>query len=215
MTDTKPKPAKLNSEQRIRTRNEARILQSAVELFSRKGFDGTRIAEIAKASDLPKANVYYYFATKEAIYTRLIEGVLAGWDEALEHIDPELEPREALSLYIAAKLEYSRKHASESRFFANEMLRGGRFLSRRQKQHMKDITHERARVIKGWIDQGKIVRVDPNHFLIVLWSATQFYADFSAVAAATLEKKSLSASDYETARSTIVEVILNNCLPAR
>lgn len=215
MTDTKPKPAKTNSEQRIRARNEAKILKSAVELFSRKGFDGTRIAEIAEASDLPKANVYYYFATKEAIYTKLIEGVLAGWDEALEYITPDREPREALSLYIAAKLDYSREHAFESRFFANEMLRGGRFLSRRQKQHMREITRERAQIIEGWMVEGKIVRVDPNHFLIMLWAATQFYADFATVAAVTLEKKHLTASDFETARATIVDIILNNCLPAQ
>lgn len=214
-TKTKTKTTRTNSEQRIRARNEAKILKSAVELFSRKGFDGTRIAEIAQASDLPKANVYYYFATKEAIYTRLIEGVLTGWDRALEHITPDREPREALSLYIAAKLDYSRKHASESRFFANEMLRGGRFLSRRQKQHMKEVTREHARVIETWMNEGKIIRVDPNHFLIMLWAATQFYADFSTVAAVTLEKKHLTASDFEAARTTIVDIILNSCLPAQ
>lgn len=213
MTGTKIKVSKSNSEQRIRARNEAKILKSAVELFSRKGFDGTRIAEIAEASGLPKANVYYYFANKAAIYTRLIEGVLTGWDRALEHITPDREPREALSLYIAAKLDYSRKHASESRFFANEMLRGGKFLSRRQKQHMKEITREYARVIEGWMAEGKIVPVDPNHFLIMLWATTQFYADFSTVAAATLEKRHLTANDFETARSTIVDIILNNCVP--
>ncbi|MCR9136126.1 MAG: TetR/AcrR family transcriptional regulator [Alphaproteobacteria bacterium] len=215
MTGKKTKLSKSNSEQRIRARNEAKILKSAVELFSRKGFDGTRIAEIAEASGLPKANVYYYFANKAAIYTRLIEGVLTGWDRALEHITPDREPREALSLYIAAKLDYSRKHASESRFFANEMLRGGKFLSRQQKRHMKEITREYARVIEGWMEEGKIVRVDPNHFLIMLWATTQFYADFSTVAAATVEKKHLTASDFETARSTIVDIILNNCVPPR
>ncbi|MGO4841980.1 TetR family transcriptional regulator, partial [Rhizobiaceae sp. 2RAB30] len=40
-----------NPEERIRARNEAKILKAAVELFSRKGFDGTRIAEIAEASE--------------------------------------------------------------------------------------------------------------------------------------------------------------------
>lgn len=214
MADSKSTVSKLNPEQRIRAQNEKKILNAAVELFSRKGFDGTRIAEIANASGLPKANVYYYFSTKEAIYTRLIERLLAGWDKALEHITANREPRDALSAYITAKLDYSRRHASESRFFANEMLRGGRFLSRSQKKHMQEITRERAGIIENWIDQGKIVRVDPNHFLIMLWATTQFYADFSAVAAVTLETKRLAASDFETARATIVEIILNNCLPA-
>lgn len=204
--------SKSKSDLRIRDRNETKILNVAVELFSRKGFDGTRIAEIAQASDLPKANVYYYFASKEAIYTRLIDRVLAGWDDALEHISADREPRDALSDYIKAKLEYSRKHTSESRFFANEMLRGGQFLSRIQKNHMREITHKHTGVIEGWINDGKIVKVDPHHFLIMLWSSTQYYADFSSVVASSLEKKTLGKAEFEKARATIVEIVLNNCL---
>ncbi len=215
MTGKQPPPSQPKPDERIRDRNEAKILKSAVELFSRKGFDGTRISEIAKASELPKANVYYYFATKEAIYTRLIERVLVGWDIALEHIHPDREPRDALSAYIDAKLTYSKNHASESRFFANEMLRGGQFMSRKQIRHMKEITRERVRVIEGWIEDGKMVRIDPHHFLIMLWATTQFYADFSNVAAVSLEKKRLGAAEFEAARATLVEIVLNNCLPTK
>lgn len=212
MTEARTAVVKVNPEERIRARNEKKILKAAVELFSRKGFDGTRIAEIAEESGLPKANVYYYFTTKEAIYTRLIESLLAGWDKALEHISADREPREALAAYIAAKLDYSRKHVPESRFFANEMLRGGQFISRRQKRHMQEITRERAAVIEGWIEQGKIAPVDPNHFLIMLWATTQFYADFAAVTAVTLGKSRLRVADFEDARKTIVEVVLNGTI---
>ncbi len=218
MLDQKASVAKIGSEERIRTRNEKKILKTAVELFSRKGFDGTRIAEIAELSGLPKANVYYYFATKEAIYTTLIERLLAGWDKALEHIRADREPRDALADYVRAKLDYSRRHVDESRFFASEMLRGGQFISRRQKRHMREITRERAAVIEGWIADGRMVAVDPNHFLIMLWATTQFYADFAEVTAVTLGKSRLTATDFEAARETVVEVVLNGCLgpgPAR
>lgn len=201
-----------NPEERIRARNEAKILKAAVELFSRKGYDGTRIAEIAEASELPKANVYYYFATKEEIYTRLIESVLEGWDKALEHIRPESEPREALTAYIVAKLDYSRLHAAESRFFANEMMRGGTFLNRKQKQHMQEITRDRAAVMEGWIRSGKMAPVDPRHFFILLWSATQFYGDFEAIAAPVLDKPRLTRTDFAAAADTITKTILAGCL---
>ena len=48
-------------------------MKAATEIFARKGFDGTRIAEIAERSGLPKANVYYYFTSKEEIYTAVLE----------------------------------------------------------------------------------------------------------------------------------------------
>lgn len=203
---------KKNSEARIRARNEAKILKAAVDLFSRKGFDGTRIAEISQASGLPKANVYYYFETKEAIYATLIERLLAGWDRALDHIDPSREPEDALRDYIRAKMDYSRQNLVDSRFFANEMLRGGRFLSRKQKKHMQNITKEKAAVIDGWIKAGKLAPIDPNHLFMTIWASTQFYADFATVAAVTLCKSRLTARDYEDAYDNIVTLILNGCL---
>ncbi|WP_187969700.1 TetR/AcrR family transcriptional regulator [Aquibium microcysteis] len=201
-------------EERIRARNEARILKAAVELFARKGFDGTRIAEIAEASGLPKANVYYYFETKESIYGVLIERLLQGWDQALEHIRADREPSEAIAGYIAAKLDYSRRHPTQSRFFANEMMRGGGFLSRAQRRHMQDITRERVEVVEDWIRQGKLRPLAAKHFFIMLWASTQFYADFAEVAAMTLEKPKLRPADYVEARDTIVKLILDGCLPA-
>ncbi len=200
-------------EERIRARNEAAILRAATNLFASKGFDGTRIAEIAEASGLPKANVYYYFETKEAIYATLIERLLEGWDTALEHIRADREPREAIADYIAAKLEYSRQHGVESRFFANEMLRGGRFLSRAQRRHIQEVTRDRVEVVEAWMQQGKLRQLDPKHFFMMLWAATQFYADSAEVAAMTLKRPTLRRADFDNARDTIVEVILRGCLP--
>ena len=53
-------------EERIRARNESAILRAAVELFARKGFDGTRITEIAEACAAMqgcKAEVSYWHKT--------------------------------------------------------------------------------------------------------------------------------------------------------
>ena len=50
-------------DEKVRARNVRLILDAATEVFSRKGFDGTRMAEIATAAGLPKANLYYYFSS--------------------------------------------------------------------------------------------------------------------------------------------------------
>ena len=89
-------------EERIRTRNIRRILDAATEVFARKGFDGTRITEIAEASGLPKANVYYYFGSKDDIYRAAIARLIQGWDEALEEIALEKDPAEAFTRYVTA-----------------------------------------------------------------------------------------------------------------
>ena len=198
-------------ELRIRARNEEKILRAAVGLFADKSFHGTHIKEIARVCGLPKTNVYYYFPTKESIYTAVIERLIEGWDRAFEHIVPEREPREAIAAYIRAKLEYSRRHATESRFFANEILRGAQFLERRQRQHIREVTDQRAHVVEEWIRRGHMAPVDPRHFFIMLWSATQFYADFGMLAADVLGRRRLTRTDFDAAAETMTKVILDGC----
>ena len=199
------------SEARIRARNKAMILKAAVRLFAAKGYDGARLGEIAEGCGLPRANLYYYFSSKEGIYTALIEQVIAGWDRAFEHIRADCEPRDAIEAYVRAKLEYSRTHAVESRFFASEILRGAKFLSQRHRRHMREVTDRRADVVREWIRQGKLAPVDPHHFFIMLWSATQFYADHGTLAAGILRRNRLTRKDFDDAAATISAMLLDGC----
>ncbi|MGH6932238.1 MAG: TetR family transcriptional regulator, partial [Dongiaceae bacterium] len=55
---------------------EARILKAAEEVFATAGFSGARTAAIAKRAGVPKANLHYYFRTKEELYRRVLESIL-------------------------------------------------------------------------------------------------------------------------------------------
>jgi TetR/AcrR family transcriptional regulator len=202
------------NEERIRARNQRLILKAAIEVFSKKGFDGTPISEIAEKSGLPKANVYYYFESKEAIYRAVIAHLIQGWDDALTHIRPEADPRTALEGYVRAKLEYTRKNASESRLFASEIIRGAEYLTRADRQHMKDVTDKAVAIVDGWVAAGQLKQVNARHLFIMLWSATQFYGDFEPLAADALLVKRLTSRHYEDAARTIVDTVLGGILAA-
>jgi TetR/AcrR family transcriptional regulator len=51
------------------------ILRAATELFARSGFDGVSIADIAAAANVCKANVFYHFASKEALYLAVMRRI--------------------------------------------------------------------------------------------------------------------------------------------
>jgi AcrR family transcriptional regulator len=199
------------ADRRIRARNTRRILEAAVGVFAERGFDGASIAEIAQRCGLPKANVYYYFAGKEAIYGTLIADLIAEWDRALDELRPEREPADALAAYIRAKLDFSRRHAAQSRLFANEVVHGGRFLGRASRAHMQAVTVEKAAVFEAWARAGKMDPVHPRHLFILLWGATQFYADFEVMARTALESRRLAADDFEKAAEAITRVVLKGC----
>jgi hypothetical protein len=96
--------------------------------------------------------------------------------------------------------------------FATEILAGAPFLSRRDREHMRDVTKERSEIIELWISQGKLKPVDPRHLFIILWSSTQFYADFDKLACDALETNRLTAADLENAAQTIIQTVIASLL---
>lgn len=211
MKARRTKATEAGPDRRIRAENKKKILDAAIAVFARKGFDGTSIAEIAARSGLPKANIYYYFKSKEAIYKTIIADLIAEWDDALACLTPDREPAEALAAYIRAKLDFSRRHTAQSKMFANEVVHGGHFLAKKDRAHMLAITLDKAKVVEGWMAAGKMDRVDPMHLFIMLWAATQFYADFGVMAENALETRKISADDYERAAETITGIVLKGC----
>jgi TetR/AcrR family transcriptional regulator len=76
---TQPAPAhtRLPAEQR-----RLNLIETAIDLFSRKGFSGTTTKEIAAAAGVTEAIVFRHFATKQDLYTAILEHRLK--DENLE-----------------------------------------------------------------------------------------------------------------------------------
>lgn len=61
--------------QREETRRK--ILESAAQVFSEKGFYGAVVDDIVKASGTSKGAVYFYFESKEQIFLSLVEDFVA------------------------------------------------------------------------------------------------------------------------------------------
>lgn len=57
--------------------SRAQILAAALKLFSRCGYHGTSVRDIARAARASTGNVYHHFQDKEAIFIALIEEYLA------------------------------------------------------------------------------------------------------------------------------------------
>ena len=194
-------------EARIGARNEARILKAASAVFARKGLDGARIAEIAKRAGLPHPNVYYYFRTKQEIYRRLIDMLIADWDRALENISPERDPIEAIDAYVRAKFKHACKHSTETRLFASEVMTGARFLTPATRRHMRNVTTKYAKIIDGWIAEGRIAPVDSRHFLVMIWATSEFYSFLGPLVCDALETKALRPSDFDRGADSLIDVL--------
>ena len=162
----------------IRRENERLILTAAEKVFAEAGFGGATMQLIADMAGLPKANLHYYFATKEDLYRRVVQEIFEIWLDAAASFDAASTPAEGIGAYIEAKMAISRRHPHGSKVWAAEVMQGAPVIQDYLETTLRDWTDNRARVIQRWIDEGKMAPVDPRHLLYMLWATTQHYADF-------------------------------------
>lgn len=171
---------------RIQRENREIILDAALQVFSENGFRGARLDQIAAVAGLSKPNMLYYFSSKEAIYTTLLNRLLETWLQPLENIDPSGDPHKEIMGYICAKLEFSRKFPRESRLFAIEILNGAPRLSEELSGPLKKLVDRSVGIFRKWMDDGRLANVDPYHLIFAIWATTQHYADFAVQMRAVL-----------------------------
>ena len=192
---------------RIQQKNRAAILAAGLDIFSQFGFRGATLDQIAEASGLSKPNLLYYFPSKDAIYTALLERLLDTWLDPLRAMDAEGSPTEEIISYAKRKLDMSRDFPRESRLFANEILQGAPRIKEHLSGDLKDLVDEKAEVIEGWVARGAIKPVDAHHLIFSIWSLTQHYADFDVQVRAVLGKDD-AFSEAEAHLTTLLSRML-------
>lgn len=195
----------------IRRANEALILSAAEKVFARAGFGGATMAAIAEASGLPKANLHYYFGSKEVLYRAVLAQILSDWLVPTHGITVDADPRTALEQYIRAKMELSAQRPDGSKVWANELLHGAPVVKELLATDLRQLTLEKAAVVKAWADAGRIAPVDGMHLFFTIWAATQTYADFDVQICAVMDQETLGEQDFERATQHLVSFILRGC----
>jgi TetR/AcrR family transcriptional regulator len=196
----------------IRQTSVEHILAATEPVFAKYGYEGATMAQLAAAAGLPKANLHYYFGTKEGLYRAVLEGILALWlDDAAEWIVPERHPAEGFNGYVRAKMAHSRERPDASRIFAGELLRGAPRIMMYLGIELRNRVTELASVIEGWTARGLMDAVHPVHLLFNIWAMTQTYADFDVQIRAVLGKVSIDDAEFAVATETVVAMVLKGC----
>jgi TetR/AcrR family transcriptional regulator len=199
------------SKGQIRQANELVILESAERVFARAGFGGATMAAIAEASGLPKANLHYYFGSKEVLYRAVLAQILSDWLEPTSCITAGAEPREAIEQYIRAKMALAKLRPDGSKVFANELLHGAPVVRGLLETDLRELVVSKAAVIQGWVDAGRMAKVNGTHLFFTIWAATQTYADFDVQVSAVLGRSKLTDEDHADATEHVVSLILRGC----
>ncbi len=200
---------------RIQREKQEVILEAALEVFSANGFRGSTIDQISEAAGMSKPNLLYYFSSKEDIHQKLIGRLMDNWLAPLNHINAKGDPVHEIRSYIRRKLEMSRDFPRESRLFANEILQGAPRIISMIEGELKVLVDKKAKIIRTWMQQGKLVKADPHHLLFAIWATSQHYADFDVQVRAVLGPDKGGEGRFEDAAAFLETLFLNGLLPRK
>jgi TetR/AcrR family transcriptional regulator len=192
----------------IRRENERAILEAAEKVFAEAGFGGATMQLIADMAGLPKANLHYYFATKEDLYRRVVQQIFEIWLDAASSFDNAPGPVEGIGAYIDAKMDISRTHPHGSKVWASEVMHGAPVIQDYLETTLRDWTNGRIAVIQRWIDEGKMQPVNPRHLLYMLWATTQHYADFGHQIQTLNQGRPLTETQWKEAKASVKDMVL-------
>ena len=116
-----------------------RILDGALEEFSRQGYGGSSVNRICAAQNISKGIVYHYFDTKDALFLACVEECFRQLTDFIRaRMQPEQgTPEQRLGHYFDARWAFFREHPVYQRIFCEAVVTPPAHLSdgiRRRKQ---------------------------------------------------------------------------------
>ena len=135
--------------------SKEKVLKAAIKVFSRRGYDGASMREIAESARLTKPMIYYHFKNKKDLYLHLLEthigtlhkGLLAVLQSGQDHIA-------VLGSIIDLYDETFRSNPEMFYLIQRETTGEGRFVELLTKKYFSDMQVRMAQFFRDGIRQG-------------------------------------------------------------
>jgi AcrR family transcriptional regulator len=190
------------------------VLLAAIQEFADKGLHGARVEEIAARTSTSKHMIYYYFGSKDGLYSAVLEHAYAGFRTAENAVDYDtLDPVAALTTLVESTFDAHLHNPDTIRILMSENLDRAR--------HAKEIDHSSQRqlvlgttqrILKRGVDAGLFRDdVDALQFHLMI-SAFSFFVvanryTFGTVFEIDLTERAVIAAQ----RNEFVETMLCRC----
>ena len=192
----------------IGAKNQHKVLEAAVKVFSRKGFSGARIDEIAKEAGMSKTNMLYYFKTKKELYQVVIVRVLRRWLSTLGNLHSDDQPIDVITTYVSKKMQMSQQYPEVSRLIAMETMGGAQVVGDFLQTELHAWIKVKGQVFLKWQNEGLMAPIEPAYVFFMIWAVTQAYADFELQIATVIKPNGYHSEIYPPATRYAIEVLV-------
>jgi TetR/AcrR family transcriptional regulator len=151
-----------------------RILAAAEAVFAERGYVAASTREIAARAGIAKRMLFYYFASKEAVYRAVLERVVSGMVAIHQRSRTEPGPvgladaMEGITLFAAANLP-------ALRVLTREIMDGGPYVAELASQYLGPLFEAGASEVARNMKRGIFRHGDPMHVLIHVAGITLYY----------------------------------------
>lgn len=111
------------------TVTEEKILQAAMKVFTKKGFTGARMQEIADEAEINKASLHYYFRSKQLLFERIFQSVLSNFlGNVVENLDSDLSIDDKIRFFCENYINLIQKNPGFPNFILNELHQNPQYI---------------------------------------------------------------------------------------
>lgn len=141
----------------------SRIMESAIKLFSSRGYNASSVDEICKDAGISKGAFYHHFESKQMLFLALLDGWLQFIDNAIEASKDQTVPETFMAITEAYPYIFQTAGDNLPMFLEFWMI-----ASRDKKIWEAGIAPYRryqkyfTSLIKKGVDEGSFVEVDPE-----------------------------------------------------
>ena len=145
-----------------------KILAAALDMFSKYGFAGTNIRELAGSLGMGKLSMYRHFESKEDIWNALLDELIAYYEarfDSPEHLPPvpaSLEELAAMTMRMVDFTVHDERVVKSRKLLAIEQFRDERARDLATKHFLTGLTQMFTQIFSGMMDEGLLRRDDPT-----------------------------------------------------
>lgn len=156
-----------------------KILQAAIDEFSRFGFEGARVDRIAEKADINKAMIFYYYSSKQKLYQSIITNAFKRLlPEIRASIEKAESPERFLELLPEVYILFLHENPYIVRLILPELMYRPDNITRIIKDMFQNLPEPPQKkilnMIRDWSSQGLIRESDPVQFVMNIISLSIF-----------------------------------------
>ena len=140
---------------------------AALDMFSKKGYEGTNIRELAASLGLVKSGIYKHYESKEDIWNSLLDRMIAYYEErfgSVEHMLPvpdSLEDFFSMTMRMVNLTIHDEQIVKTRKVLTLEQYRDERARDLATKHFLTGLTEMFTRIFSGMMDKGLLKKDDP------------------------------------------------------